>query len=201
MVSPRCAVPVVFAIAILFATLLARIANRRLTVLSLTFLCVWVLARESACGIVLIHQRHAFFQLRDSVERTAAPGEPVAVGDSLVLMPLYWYGSPNLRRQLLFPVDFDAIHRTESDDSGEQNLWGGRNGVFPVPIAAPTPLLSTRQERVLIAPPQGWLARNLRARSYELTEVPASVAWDRLGGVSTPLTHPETRILLAAPSP
>jgi hypothetical protein len=201
MVSPRCAAPVCFGVVIFGTVLLARYANRRTTASVVALLCVWVLAREAACGYVLIHQRNAFFHFRDAVERMAAPGEAVVVGDSLAVMPLYWYGSAELGHQIVFPVDFDAIHRTEADDSGERNLWGGRDSVFPVPIAAPSELLRDGEEQLLIAPPNGWLAQQLRARGDDLREAQVGVRWDRLGGVFTPMAHEETRILLVTPKP
>jgi Dolichyl-phosphate-mannose-protein mannosyltransferase len=196
---PQCVAPVCLGFAIWAAALLARCTNRRVAVGAVAFLCFWVLTREAVCGYVLLHQRRAFFHLRDQVERAAAPGEPVVVGDSLVALPLYWYGSPGLRQQMVFPVDFDAIHRSGADDSGEQNLWGGRNGVFPVAIAAPAELLQEPRERVLIAPPNGWLAREMQARGYELSEQPTAFPWERLGGVFTPMALEETRLLLAIP--
>ncbi len=199
MVSPRCAIPVCLGVIIGGTAVFARYVPGRAIAFVLAFLCVWVLAREAACGYVLIHQRHAFIRFIGQVERATAPGEPVAVGDSLVLMPLYWYGAPWLRQQIVFPVDFDAIHRSGADDSGEQNLWGGRHGVFPVPIATPSELLQGTQERILIAPPKGWLAANMADRGYDLHEAPSNVPWDRLGGVFTPLAHEETRILIATP--
>jgi hypothetical protein len=201
MVSPRCAAPVCFGVAIFGTVLLARYATRRVAAQVVAVLVVWVLVREAACGYELIHQRNAFLHLVATVERAAAPDEPVAVGDSLLVMPLYWYGSAQLRPQIVFPVDFDAIHRSEADDSGERNLWGGRGGVFPMPIAAPGDVLRETQEEIVIAPQDGWLARLMRAGGNELRELPEPVRWDRLGGVFTPLAHEETRMQLATPQP
>jgi hypothetical protein len=123
----------------------------------------------------------------------------VVVGDSLAVTPLYWYGSAELRQQIVFPVDFDAIHRSEAEDSGEENLWSGRDGVFPVDIDTPSELLRDDEEQIVIAPLDGWLARVMRARGDEFRESPEPVRWDRLGGVFTPLAHQETRIWLATP--
>jgi len=199
MVSPRCAVPVCLGVAILGAGLLSRYANARAASVVVALLVVWVLVRQAACGYVLLHQRHAFMVFRNAVERAAAPGEPVVVGDSLAVMPLYWYGSEAFREQIVFPVDFDAIHRSEADDSGEQNLWGGRDGVFPVRIAKPAELFGEMQERVMVGPERGWIAGHLRQRGYVLGEQVTHVPWGRLGGVFTPMAHEQTRIFLAAP--
>jgi Dolichyl-phosphate-mannose-protein mannosyltransferase len=199
MVSPRCAAPVCFGVAIFGTMLLARYATRLVAARVVAVLVVWVLVREAACGYVLLHQRNAFLHLVTTVEQTAAPDEAVVVGDSLVVMPLYWYGSAELRRGIVFPVDFDAIHRSEADDSGERNLWGGRDEVFPVEIDAPDEVLREDGEEIVIAPQDGWLARTMRARGDELRESPEPVRWDRLGGVFTPLAHEETRMQLATP--
>jgi hypothetical protein len=200
MVSPRCAAPVCFGIVIAGVALLARHASPKAAAFVVAFLVIWVLARQAACGYVLLQQRHAFLHLRRDVEGIAAPGEPILVGDSLVALALHFYSSPLVRDQIAFPVDFDAIHRTEHDDSGEQNLWGGRNGVFPIHIASPATLLPPHEECILVGPPAGWLANDLRARGYDLREIPTAVPWNHLGGIFTPLAHEQTRLFLAVPA-
>lgn len=201
MVSPRCAAPVCFGVVIFGTMLLARDGSPRVAARVVAVLVIWVLAREAACGYVLVHQRNAFLHLVATVERTAAPGEAIVVGDSLIVMPLHWYGSAEFRRQIVFPVDFDAIHRIEADDSGERNLWGGRDTVFPVDIDSPRDVLRDSEEEIVIAPQDGWLARMMRARGDDLRKVPTDVRWGRLGGVFTPLAHDETRLQLATPKP
>ena len=79
MVSPRCAVPVCLGVVIFGTMLLARYATRRTAAQVVAVLVVWVLVREAACGYVLVHQRNAFLHFVATVERTAAPGEPVVV--------------------------------------------------------------------------------------------------------------------------
>ncbi len=201
MISARCVIPVCAGFAIAGALLLGRVGSRRVMLWCMVFLSVYVVARELACGMLLRQQRHAFFALRDQVERVAAPDETVLVGDSLVVMPLWWYGSPALRDALRFPIDFELIHRTETDDSGEQNLWGGRHGVFPVAIDKPATMIPRGQELILVGGAEGWLARELRAEGFELTPESPVAAADgyALGGVFTPLAHPQTQVLFARP--
>ncbi|MDE1155717.1 MAG: glycosyltransferase family 39 protein [Acidobacteriaceae bacterium] len=199
MISARCVIPVCGAFALTGAFLLERLGSRRLLLGSVAFLSLWVIARESACGILLLQQRHAFFQLRNAVESAQAPGEPVFVADSLVVMPLWWYSSASLRQQLRFPIDFDLIHRSEADDSGEQNLWGGRHGVFPVPIDRPEALLAPGSEAIFLGNPNGWLGRSMTTNGWHLQADAVPVPWENLGGVFTPLVHPETRVWFASP--
>jgi len=199
MISARCVIPVCAAFAFAGAILLARLAGRRATILVLCGLIFWVGAREAACAYLIRQQRHAFFRLRDHIERSAAPGETVVVSDSLTLMPLYWYSSAGTRRQIVFPIDFDLIHRYAAEDSGEQNLWGGRHGVFPAAIDKPAALIAPDAESVLIADPDGWLAKTLQSEGFVLQPDPAPIAWDQLGGVFTGLAHEETRVFFAVP--
>jgi len=199
MISPRCVIPVCAGVAIVGVDLLARLTSRRIATGIVLFLFVWVSSRELACALILRQQRHAFLHFRNDVERAAAPGERVLIGDSLVVMPLYWYASPALRQQIVFPIDFAAIHRFEPDDSGEQNLWGGRNGVFPVPIASPAALIPHDAETLLVASPTGWLAQTLTTNGFTL-HADDTNPWGDLGGVFTPLAHPATRIYFVTPA-
>ena len=206
MISARCTIPVCAGVAIAGALLLSRLVSQRAALWVVMFLVLWVTAREAACGYILRHQRQAFLHLRNAIERADAPGERVLVGDSLVVMPLYWYGSPALRQQIVFPIDFDAIHRLEPDDSGEENIWGGRHGVFPVPIAKPPELVPPTQESLFVGSPNGWLARTLKQDGFTLhvVDAPGSsdgyIHWGDLGGVFTPLAHPATGIYFATPA-
>jgi len=199
MISARCVIPVCAAFALAGAILLPRLASRRAATLVLCGLIFWVGAREAACAYLIRQQRHAFLRLRDHIERTAAPGETVVVSDSLTLMPLYWYSSPGLRSQIVFPIDFDLIHRFASEDSGEQNLWAGRHGVFPAAIDKPAALIPPAAESILVADPNGWLAKTLQSEGFTLQQDPANVAWEQLGGVFTGLAHDETRVFFAVP--
>jgi len=96
----------------------------------------------------------------------------------------------------VFPIDFDAIHSYEPDDSGEQNLWAGRFAIFPIRIAAYSPALAS-PEATVIGRPDGWLAHNLTRDGLRLSEAPPEPAWQDLGGIFTPLAHENTQILAA----
>ncbi len=202
LISPRCVAPVCCGCGLALGLLAARAFPRRRAATALVaFLLVWVIAREGFCASVLLEQRRAFLRLRD---RTAEMPGQILVGDSSFALPLYFYSAPSIRDRMVFPIDFAAIHRFEKDDSGEQNLWAGRNGVFPFPIV-PFEAVDLRSSSSVIARPDGWLAdavtrRRLRLRLDGQQAVYWSADWYRVGGVFTPMAHAETRILRATPA-
>jgi hypothetical protein len=200
MISPRCVVPVCCGFGVAFALLAQRVfgPTRRAAFILVSVLALAVTLRESICATVLLDQRRAFFSLRDAVQATA-PAE-ILVADSSFVLPLYFYSAPSIQKRIIFPIDFAAIHRYEQDDSGEQNLWAGRNGVFPFPIV---PFSSVRltPEITVIARPEGWLATSIRQSGLPLQRDPTQPdAWSRTGGVFTPMAHFETRILRPWPT-
>ena len=199
MISPRCVVPVCCGFGMAAALLGARLfaASPRAGLILLCSALVWVAARESACAFVLAQQRTAFFALRNAVAARPAT-QPILVADSLFVLPLAHYSSEPVRARIVFPIDFAAIHALEADDSGEQNLWAGRDGLFPFPIVPYDSTLLASPSFTVIARPNGWLAQSLTRNGFQLSgdahdahEQP----WDQLGGIFTPMAHPETRIL------
>jgi hypothetical protein len=168
--------------------------SRRVAVAMVAVLVVWVSVREGICMGILAQQRTAFLALRDEVAAAGvSPGEPILVADSSFVLPLAFYSSEEVRRRIVFPIDFGAIHRVEPDDSGEENLWSGRNGVFPVRIM-PFEQVPTDGPLLMVGRPAGWLAQALKARGVKLHEVGDGAAWQQVGGVFTPMAHPASRL-------
>jgi len=198
MISARCVVPVCCGFGIAAALLGCRVfaASARAGVVLLSIAMFWVVARESACAFILVQQRTAFFILRDEIAALPAR-QPIVVADSLFVLPLAHYSSAEVRARIVFPIDFDAIHRFESDDSGEQNLWAGRYGIFPIRIVPYSPSLFAGTQPTVIARESGWLTHNLAYDGYTLSEFAPDSAWQDLGGVFTPLAHEDTRLLSA----
>jgi hypothetical protein len=195
MISPRCVVPVCCGFGIATALLARRVFASSSGVILLGIALVWVTARESSCALVLAQQRAAFFALRDDVARMPYT-QPILVADSLFVLPLAHYSGKGVRSRIVFPIDFDAIHAYERDDSGEQNLWAGRDGgLFPMRIVPNAP--STSPTLTVIARPTGWLAHTLAAEGFHLDESSPDPAWQNLGGVFTPMAHEDTRLLTA----
>lgn len=202
MVSPRCVAPLCCGFGIATALFARRIfgGRARAGIILLSIGLFWVVARESVCAVLLARQSNAFLVLRDEVDN--APEErPIVVTDSLFVLPLAHYSPDKVRARIIFPIDFDAIHRTETDDSGEQNLWAGRDGVFPIRIVPYDRSIFSVPSLTVVSRYRGWgpedLARDGFTLSGEELTFSQSYIWQQLGGVFTPMAHDETRILNA----
>ncbi len=199
MISPRCVVPVCCGVGLAAGVVAQRVFGRVTGAgpIVILFLLVWITAREAVCTRLLLNQRHAFLVLRDDI-RHQVNGR-ILVADSSFALPLSFYSDIAVRQRVLFPVDFPAIHQYEADDSGEENLWAGRQGVFPFPVLPLSAMRALQPEDLVIARPDGWLAHDLTAAGCKLTRVssPADRMWGMLGGVFTPMGHRETRELRA----
>jgi hypothetical protein len=124
------------------------------------------------------------------------------ITDSSLALPLFFYSDRELQRKMIFPIDFDAIHASEADDSGEQNLWAGRSqGVFPFRICEPAALDVEHVPYLVVSRPDGWLPTLLRAEGAGTAVLPDRQPgqWYALGGVFSPVAHPETRLLRVTP--
>jgi hypothetical protein len=199
MISPRCVIPVCAGFAIAAALLAARAFGNsgRAMLILLATAAIWVTAREAACFLVLAHQRTAFFALTDDIRRdaqTTGPNAPILISDSSLSLPLAHY-APDLQPRLIFPIDFAAIHASEPDDSGEQNLWAGRSGIFPIRVV-PYRRSTLPAAFTVIGRPNGWLSIRLTAGGYGISSADLT-PWPSLGGVFTALAHDETRVLTA----
>lgn len=197
MISPRCVIPVCCGFGIAAGLLSARLVREaRCGAALLVAASIWVLARQSACAVLLHRQRTSFFRLMAHLED--APAGPIYLSDSSLALPLAHYASPELRARLVFPIDFAAIHAWEPEDSGEQNLWAGRNGLFPLRIVPYSPDLAAGRPSIVIARPGGWLARKLAFDGLALSNITSpedSTLLGGVGGVFTPMDHEDTRLL------
>ena len=202
MISPRCVVPVCCAFGLVAGLLAQQIlpSTQRAPWALLSFLLVWVLVRESFCASLLLEQRRTFFLVRDQVAAEIGP-EPFEITDSSFALPLHFYSPRDVRRLLFYPIDFAAIHATEADDSGEQNLWAGRDGVFWMRICSVDKLPKPHEAYLIVSRPDGWLPRQLRADGAQISVIPDRQPgqWYGMGGVFSPMAHPETRLLRVTP--
>ena len=197
MISPRCVTPVCCGFGLAAGVLSQRVFGRstQAGLVVIMFLVAWVAVREAVCLELLLNQRRAFFSLRDDVQRHA--GRRIVLADSAFALPLFFYSNRKVQAQMVFPIDFAAIHRYAAEDSGEQNLWAGRNGVFPFPVVPFSTLLPLQAEDLLLARPDGGLAHDIQAAGGRVAVLPsrAEPMWNHLGGVFTPMGHAETREL------
>ncbi len=203
MISPRCVVPVCCGFGLVTGVLAQQIfgARPRWAFGFVAFLTLWCVVRESVCATILLEQRRTFFVVRDQIKAEQGT-EPLLIADSSLALPLYFYSERELQRKMIFPIDFAAIHASEADDSGEQNLWAGRSlGVFSFRIVAPADLAGSGLSYLVVSRPDGWLPGMLRAGGTALSVIPDRQPgqWYGMGGVFSPMVHPETRLLRAVP--
>ncbi len=197
MISPRSVVPVCCGFGLIAGLLAQRLfgGSKQVGMTLVLGLVVWVGVREWVCANILLEQRQAFFVLGTEVAE-AGPGL-ILVGDSSFVLPLYFYSSDEVRRRIFFPIDFEMIHQFESDDSGEQNLWAGRDGVFPFRIEGLKAGASLMPGDVLIGRRDGWLAKAVWPNDFVPKQRSDERTWERIGGVFTPMGQEETRIFRA----
>src|SRR5205807_4250987 len=121
----------------------------------------WVFAREGVVARMYYDQRLALYRVID----TLPTGSAIAVTDSLLILPLYYYAPRAIASHLYFPVDFDAIRKFKKEDSPEENLWNGRNWIFPVPIIPLNEFTASNPSYLVATPGENWLLRKLVAEN------------------------------------
>lgn len=186
MLSPRFVIPMCYGFAIAVAAMAYRVFGKRAwagLVLSLTLLG-WVFAREGVVARMYYDQRLALFRIIHCLPATRA----IAVTDSLLVLPLYYYTPRAIASHVYFPVDFAAIRKYKKEDSPEQNLWKGRNGIYPVPILSLSEFSAEHPDYVLAAPGSNWLVQKLIDEGSPARLLPIFTDSKDIQGF-TPLAH------------
>lgn len=188
MISPRFLIPMCYGFAIAVAVLAFRMLSRHRTAgfaLMVLFLA-WVISRESVVGYDWNEQREAF----QRVQRNLPHADTIAVADSLLVLPLYYYSPRAVASRIVFPVDFEAIRLYKREDSPEQNLWAGRDSVFPIPIVALDELEQNAPNFLIVAPKDNWLLSDMTVQRQAARQLPIEPRAGNIGGF-TPLCHGE----------
>jgi hypothetical protein len=102
-------------------------------------------------------------------------------------MPLFHYSPPQVASRIVFPIDFDAIHKYKGEDSLERNFWSGRQ-VFPVPLVSMQQLENDMQNYLIVTTQGNWLLRQLEADGDPARTVPIYPDSRDIRGF-TPLCH------------
>ncbi|HUO60164.1 MAG TPA: glycosyltransferase family 39 protein, partial [Candidatus Acidoferrales bacterium] len=185
MISPRFVLPMCYGFAIATALAGHRLFSRW-AFTSLLFLVVclgYAVTRNSITGYDYQQQREALYRVRDSLPATGT----IAVSDSLLALPLYYYSPPQIAKRIVFPIDFEAIRRYKKEDSPEQNLWAGRN-LYPIPVL---PLWQFQQQTpgyTVITTGDNWLLSTLDEEGTPAHQLPIETHSHDLV-TFTPLCH------------
>ena len=170
MLAPRFVLPVCYGCAIAAATSGYRVFGKW-SIAGLLFLATvgtWFLAREGEVASNYYDEREAFHRVLDLLpsDRT------LLVSDSLLALPMYYYAPPEVASRMVFPVDFRAIRQYKGEDSPEQNLWAGRNHIFPVPIISLDDVLDQTSNFLIVSTDDNWLLKRLGEDGDTPTQLP-----------------------------
>lgn len=187
MISPRFVLPMCYGFAIAVAVISYRAfrKNYGLTVALLAVLTISFIARESVIAYFFYNQRLAVFRVRDRLPVTGV----TVVSDSLLVLPLHHYSSPQVASKIVFPVDFDAIREYKREDSPEQNLWAGRF-VFPVPIVPLKEFEENFPNYLIVTTQENWLLQKLAFDGNPAIQLNVETDTKAIGGFF-PLSHGE----------
>ena len=186
MLSPRFVIPMCYGFAIaVAATCYELLGKRRWAGLALVLtLFAWVLAREAAVAKMYYDQHLALYRVID----TLPPTSTIAVTDSLLILPLHYYAPHKIASRLYFPVDFDAIREYKKEDSPEQNLWNGRDWIYPVPILSLDEFTAHHSNYLIAAPGDNWLLQKMADDGGPAQLLPIFTDTKDIQGF-TPLSH------------
>ncbi len=161
MLSPRFVLPVCYGFAMALAVTAYRLFSRNaVAAVALLFVLLsWGIARDIFAAFDLYDQRQAFYRIRDTLPATGT----IAVTDALLVLPLHYYSPPQLASRLVIPLDFSAIRKYKGEDSPEQNLWAGRDGIYPVPIVSLEQFQNTTPNYLILTTKRNWLLQQLDA--------------------------------------
>ena len=186
MLAPRFVLPVCFGIAIAAATSGYKVFGKH-SVAGVLFLAVvgtWFLAREGEVASDYYNERVAF----NNVVHLLPNDRTLAVSDSLLVLPLHYYAPPEIAARIVFPIDFRAIRQYKGEDSPEENLWAGRNGVFPVPIVPLDNFLDRTSNFLVVSTDDNWLLHRLVEDGDKPQELPIFTDTRHIWAF-TPLCH------------
>jgi hypothetical protein len=186
MLSPRFVIPMCYGFAIATTAMGYRIFRRSSAagVLFLALMVAWLFAREGVVARMYYDQRLALYRVIEGIPGT----DTIAVPDSLLVLPLHHYAPPEIASRIVFPVDFQAIRKYKGEDSPEQNLWNGRNGIYPVPILPLDEFASRYPKYLIAAPKNNWLVQELGAQGRPPRLLPYYTDTKDIRGF-TPLCH------------
>jgi hypothetical protein len=198
MLAPRFVLPVCIGCAIAAATSAYKVFGKWpiAGLLFLATVATWFLAREGGVFSNYYDEREAFHRVLDLLP----PDHTLAVSDSLLALPMYYYARPEVASRIVFPIDFRAIRQYKGEDSPEENLWAGRDGVFPVPVIPLDDFLDQTPNFLVVSTDDNWLLRRLREDDDTPKELPIFTDTRHIWAF-TPLCHGQVWYFRNNPEP
>ncbi len=168
MLSPRFVIPVCFGVAIAAVLLAHRIFGhlRSAAAFALTITLLWFIARLSYVADQYEIQKESFYRVLASVPPPDYPGQPLALGDNLLILPFRYYANRDIVSRVVFPIDLQAILKSRGEASGEMNLWVGGSQVYDFPIVPLADLQRVTSTYIILSSGREWLVNDLLQHSY-----------------------------------
>ncbi len=191
MLSPRFVLPVCFGVTIA-ATLLAcqTFGNLRSAAsFALAFTLLWFVVRTSYIANQYEVQKESFYRVLASIPAAEYPGQPLAVSDNLLILPVRFYAPPEVAPRVVAPIDFPAIMRNRGEAASEVNLWTGRDNTYDLPVIPIATLQRTTSTYIVLTSGREWLVDDLRRHSYNTEPLFIDCHAPGLDLTITPLSH------------
>ncbi len=192
MLATRYVIPVCFgfaiAVTLLCFQLFAQVRRAGLAMLCFGF--AWFICCVSIAGCKLeVHRLHfyRFLNQMTHAEASAPQGTLIAVADPLLALGLEQYAPASLVARIVFPVDFPAIRFFRHDDSGEENLWAGRNLIYSLPIIPLADFHNNAGKYLVLAGDGNWMVNDLAYHRYPIQRLPIKLT-GHLGAMSMTLS-------------
>lgn len=185
MLSPRFVIPLCYGFAIAVCVTAYRLFRRsHLAAAVVLLLCFsWAIARDGVCAYDYMAQRQSFFRILNRLPESGT----IAVSDSLLVQPLYHYAPRQVAARIVFPLDFDAIHKYKKEDSLEQNFHTAKD-LFPVPLVSLNDLEIKIPYYTIVTTQGNWLLRQFENDGVHAQLLPINTHSTDIGGF-TPLCH------------
>lgn len=191
MLSPRFVIPVCLGVAIT-ATLMAYRTFGQLRAaasFALGITLLWFAGRSSFVGYQYAVQKESFYRVLASVPAPEYPGQPLALSDNLLVLPVRYYAPPEMAARVVYPVDFPAIVRNRGEAASEVNLWTGREYIYDLPIIPLATLQRSVGTYIVLASSRKWLVDDLRRHFYDVEPLGIDMQVPDIDSTTTPLSH------------
>ncbi len=191
MLSPRFVLPVCFGVAITATLLACRTFGHLRTAASFALLStlLWFVVRMSYIANQYEVQKESFYRVLASIPSAEYPGQPLAISDNLLILPVRFYAPPEVASRVIAPIDFPAIMRNRGEAASEVNLWTGRDDTYDLPIVPLATVQRTTSTYIVLTSGREWLVDDLRRHSYDAQPLFIDCHAPGLELTITPLSH------------
>ncbi len=191
MLSPRFVIPVCFGVAIAGILCGFRSFGHLRSAGLATLLCAtcWFAFRWALGADDYEVRKESFERMIAAIPAPEYPGQPLVIGDDLIVLPLEFYAPRDVAARIVYPIDFPAIMRDRGEASAEVNFWTGRNTVYHFPIETIADLQRSTSTYIILTSGIEWTIEDLGRHFYDFEQIPIDTHSADAEGAIAPLTH------------